>query len=279
LKDPQSRDLRDQLVQIRGDLGRLILSPPRDPTFHRQRLRQLNDQKERLERELAARSAPFRRQREPGRVTATDLVQKLPPQSVFIDLLRYVRFEQDPKVPGEKGQKVTVRYLAFVLRPGKPPVRVELGEAGPIDAAVAAWQPGLASQPASAEASTLRRLVWDPLTSQLPANTQTVILAPEAAFTQFPWGALPGNEPGSVLLEDYAFAVVPNGPFLLECLTAAPASAPGPGLLLAVGGVQCDQQPGALPEPNDTHLVAWRPAPLASLRLAPPETSRSSPFW
>jgi CHAT domain-containing protein len=137
---------------------------------------------------------------------------------------------------------------------------VELGEAGPIDAAIAAWRRDLARQQASGAAETLRGLVWDHLAPHLPADTRTVLLAPDGALTQLPWAALPGGRPGSVLLEDYAFAVVPNGPFLLERLTATPESDPDPGLLLAVGGVQHDQQTRPHPEPQSEHLVAWRPA-------------------
>jgi tetratricopeptide (TPR) repeat protein len=260
LADPESRELWEQMLQTRRDLAQLILSPPRDPAFHRKRLQELTEQKENLERQLAERSAPFRRQQELERSTPTDLARQLPPRSVFIDLLRYVRFEQDPKVAGRKGEKRTPIYVAFVLRPGQVPVRVELGEAGPIDAAVAAWRYDLARRPASLAADTLRRLVGDRLAPHLPADTRTVVLAPDGALTQLPWAALPGSQPGGVLLDDYAFAVVPYGPFLLDRLTAPPTSEPDPSLLLAVGGVHYDQGPRALPEPQPEQLLAWRPA-------------------
>jgi CHAT domain-containing protein len=208
-------------------------------------------------------------------LTPTDLVQKLPPRSVFIDLLRYGRLEQDRKVRGKKGEKSTLSYVAFVLRPGLPAVRVELGAAGPIDAAVAAWRRDLARRPASAAAQTLRRLVWDRLASHLPTATRAVLLVPDGALTQLPWAALPGSRPASVLLEDYAFAVVPHGPFLLECLTAAPRSEPGPGLLLAVGDVHYDQQPRALPGSKGAPLLAWRPAERGS-RTGPWSAERTA---
>ena len=225
----------------------------------------MTEVKEKLERQLAERSVPFRRQQELERFTPNDLVQKLPSGSVFIDLLRYVCFEQDPKVPGKKGERRTLSYVAFVLRPAQPPLRVELGEAGAIDAAVAAGRRDLARPQASAALETLRRLVWDRLALHLPANTRTVVLAPDGALTQLPWAALPGNRPGSVLLEDYAFAVVPNGPFLLEHLTAAPRSEPDPGPLLAVGAVQYDEQPPSVPKPEQ--LFAFRPAERGSRAL------------
>lgn len=63
LTDPESRTLGEQLVQTRRDLARLILSPPRDPAFHRKRLRELTELKEKLERQLAERSWYSRRAR------------------------------------------------------------------------------------------------------------------------------------------------------------------------------------------------------------------------
>jgi CHAT domain-containing protein/Tfp pilus assembly protein PilF len=285
LINPEARALWEQLVQTRRDLARLILAPPRDPAFHRKHLQELTEQKEKLERQLAEQSAPFRREQELARSTPADLVRQLPPRSVLIDLLRYVRFEQDPKVPGQKGERRTLSYVAFVLRPGQPPVRVELGAARPIDAAVAAWRRDLTTRPASAAADTMRQLVWDHLALHLPADTRTVLLAPDGVLTQLPWAALPGNRPGSVLLEDYAFAVVPNGPFLLERLAAAPGSEPDPGLFLAVGGVQYDHEPRALPEPQPEHLIAWRSvergsrAPWSAARAAGVvEAAAAGPF-
>jgi CHAT domain-containing protein/Tfp pilus assembly protein PilF len=258
LSDPESRDLWEKLVQTRRDLARLILSPPRDPKLHTEKLQQLTEQKEKLERQLAESSAPFRRQQELERLSPADLVQQLPLQTVFIDLLRYVRFEQDPKVPGIKGLQRTLSYVAFVLRLGQSPLRVELGEVEPIDAAVATWRRDLAGRPTSAAAETLRQRVWDRLAPHLPADTRTVLLAPDGALTQVPWAALPGNRPGTVLLQDYAFAVVPHGPFLLECLTAQPEPDQGPGRLLAVGGIQYDQKPPSVPQPQSDQLLAWR---------------------
>jgi CHAT domain-containing protein/Tfp pilus assembly protein PilF len=256
--DSESRELWNQWVQTRRDLGRLILSPPRVPELHLKRLRELTDLKEKLERQLADRSAIFRSEKASEYFTADDLAQKLAGWNVFIDLLHYRAFEQDQKLPGKKGEKWTPSYVAFVLRPGQAPVRVELGAAEPIEAAVAAWRRELAKQPASSAAQTVRHLVWDRLAPHLPAGTRTVFVAPDGALTQLPWAALPGIRPGSVLLEDYAFAVVPNGPFLLECLTAAPKTESSPGLLLAVGDVQYDRLPHALPQPKPEQTVAWR---------------------
>src|SRR5205807_1261103 len=145
----------------------------------------------------------------------------------------------------------------------------------PIEEAVQAWRQTLTAwnaglpegsrrdleQRAAGHAETLRRLVWEPLLPSLPAATQTLYLAPDAALTQLPWAALPGQRPGTILLEDYALAVLPHGPFLLDKLTLPAAPPSGSGTLLVVGGVRYDDLPAPLPTqrpPQD--LVAQRAA-------------------
>ena len=70
-----------------------------------------------------------------------------------------------------------------------------------------------------------------------------MILALDGDLTAVPWAALPGDEPGTVLLEQYALATVPHAPFLLGRLTAPPPTTGDRGILLAVGGVAFDQAP------------------------------------
>src|SRR5262249_39156452 len=57
----------------------------------------------------------------------------------------------------------------------------------------------------------------------------------DGALTRLPWAALPGEQPGSVLLERYALATVPHARFLLARLRQ-PGKSTVPGALLAVGG-------------------------------------------
>jgi CHAT domain-containing protein len=133
-------------------------------------------------------------------------------------------------------------------------VRVELGPAQPINAAIAAWRQALtawrATLPAAEQqrledaanraAARVRRLVWEPLAPHLPAGTQTVYLSPDEDLARLPFAALPGTRPGRILLDDYALAVVPHGPFLLEQLLYPPRFPDGPEPVLAVGGVGYD---------------------------------------
>ncbi len=248
-RDKDTAGLAEQLRLAHGDLARRLLRPDADPDKQRQAVQQLTNAKEDLEKRIA-RQLKLADPRPLTSPPVKRLVETLPADAAFVDLYRYTDFAQDPAVKGKKGEKRTPRYVAFVIRRGRDVARVELGEAAPIEAAWAAWRQALTAarpdeQAERRAATALAKLVWEPLRQELPATLKTVYLTPDGVLHQVPWAALPGREPGAVLLEEYALCLVPHGPFLLERLEqAAPGSAPA-GALLAVGGVDYDGAPGA----------------------------------
>src|SRR5439155_233206 len=67
-------------------------------------------------------------------------------------------------------------------------------------------------------------------------------------LTGLPWAALPGDKPGTILLDDFALAGVPHGPFLLDTLGSV--SLPPPkekARVLVVGAVAYDDLPARAP--------------------------------
>jgi CHAT domain-containing protein len=247
--DPRARACWDDLQAARRQLARLLLAPAGTRGITSRRLEEANAHKEQLERRLAEMLPTFdpRSERTPPH---TQLRDRLPKGSAFLDLYRYVRFKQDPDVPGEKGWYRADCYAAFVLVPGQAVRRVELGRAAPIEEALTDWRRDIANGKESPAAGALRRRVWEPVAKHLPAGTQTVYLAPDGALARLPWAALPGSSPGGVLLEDYALAVVPHGPFLLERLGRASRPAKGAGLLV-LGAVAYDDAPQAVQADSD----------------------------
>jgi tetratricopeptide (TPR) repeat protein/CHAT domain-containing protein len=264
--DPDTRRTLDSWRVARRQLARLLLatSDGRDDPGRVERVRRLTAEKERLERELARAVPEFARDRSLAQSPAAPLIEALPAGTVVLDLVAFGRSEQDPKVRGEKGRRWTPGYLGFVLARGRPVRQVDLGPAGPIDEAVWAWRAAIVHRQASPAAEVVRRTVWEPLARHFPPGTTTVLIAPDWALTAVPWGALPGDRPGTVLLEQYALATLPHAPFLLDRLTAPPRS-PGAGdLVLAVGGVDYNGLPKPLGEPAArTDLLALRPAETA----------------
>jgi CHAT domain-containing protein/tetratricopeptide (TPR) repeat protein len=243
-KDPATRDLARQLLATRQELARLLFAPADTVTDHGDRVRKLSDRKEELEKQLAAKLSAFKAFLASGRRRPAELIERLPEGVAFVDLLRYVRFEQDAKTPGKKGERRLERYVAFVLAHGRPIQRTELKEADDIDKAVDAWRQDIATGRGSSKAAaTLQEKVWALLAAALPAGTRVVILAPDGALTRLPWAALPGSRPGSYLLEEYGLATVPYGQFLLETLRGNTPAPQVNGLLLAVGDVAFGQPP------------------------------------
>jgi CHAT domain-containing protein/Tfp pilus assembly protein PilF len=273
--DPVSRDLAAQLANARQDLANL-LRPGVSPQPGR--VRKLSDQKEKLEKQLADKLPLYKALKERLQRGPADLVALLPAGVVFCDLARYRRLSHDPEIPGEKGERWTLCYLAFVSARGQPVRRLELGEAGPIDRALAAWRRSLqAGQAASPAADALRRLLWRPLEKSFPAGTRIVILAPDAALTGLPWATLPGSQPGRWLLEEYALTTVPDGQLLLHLLSS-PRESKNTGVL-AAGGIDYDHAAAAValapqaeglaraPQPGKEHPL-WAALPATTQELA-----------
>jgi CHAT domain-containing protein/tetratricopeptide (TPR) repeat protein len=251
-RQPGTRDLATQLGDVRAHLARLLTQPPIDEGEHQRRLQQLTQRKEALERAIAQ---ALKKQPPPAAGPAPvpdDLRRLLPARAVFIDFLHYLRIEHDPRKPGLEGWTWMPCYVAFVLSKERPAVRVELGPASPIERALKDWRReielgGKATEPSDAD-RRLSRLVWQPLVPHIPADTEVVYLCPDAALTRLPWAALPGRQPGRVLLEEHALALVPHPLYLLEQLQAKPRPAADDDVLLVYGAVRYDRPPGAAEE-------------------------------
>jgi CHAT domain-containing protein/tetratricopeptide (TPR) repeat protein len=261
--DPDTRAALESWRDTRRQLARLLLatSDGRDDPGRVERLRSLTAEKERLERALAAAVPEFARERSLAQSPPARLIEALPAGTIVLDLVAAIRREQDPKVRGEKGRRFTPGYVGFVLARGRPVHEVDLGPAQPINEAVQTWRAAIEQRQGSPAAEILRRTVWEPLACHFPPGTTTVLVALDGDLTAVPWGALPGDRPGTVLLEQYALATAPHAPFLLDRLTAPPQSSGAGGQVLAVGGVDYDGIPKPLGDPaGRTDLLALRPA-------------------
>jgi CHAT domain-containing protein/tetratricopeptide (TPR) repeat protein len=261
--DPDTRRTLDSWRDVRRQITRLLLATAdgRADPGRVQRLRTLTADKERYERELAAAIPEFAREQALAHSPHTRLIEALPAGAVVLDLVAFHRSEQDPEIRAKEGRRVTPSYMGFVLAKDQPVRQVDLGPAEPIDETVRAWRAAIVRQQASPAAEVLRRTVWEPLARHFPPGTTTVLITPDGGLTAVPWGALPGDRPGTVLLEQYALATVPHAPFVLDRLTA-PARSPGHGdLVLAIGGVDYDGAPRPLGDPAaPTDLLARRRA-------------------
>jgi CHAT domain-containing protein len=133
-----------------------------------------------------------------------------------------------------------LQTCAFVVRPDRPIVRIELGLAAEIDRSVASHLQLLArslrplDEPsrrlAEFAALRLRALVLVPLEPAL-SSCQRVWFAPEGSLTLLPFDSLPTSTAGTFLLEAIDVRHLRGGN---ELLSASPTS--GEGLLVVDGG-------------------------------------------
>jgi tetratricopeptide (TPR) repeat protein len=242
----EARTLWAGIIALRRERERLVLAPS-DPTRASARHKRLED----IDEEIRAREADLlphlpalKRSEEHAKATPADLQKALPAGTALVDLVRYLHFEHDPRVPGIKGARRTPHYVAFVVT-SQAVARVELGKAQPIEEMLELWRRALQEDSPSEPdyAARVHALLWAPLLAHLPARASVVHVCPDAGLNRVPWTALRNARTGRILIEDHAVAVVPHGVMLLDRLTE-PKSRQGAGsALLAMGGVAYDRKP------------------------------------
>jgi CHAT domain-containing protein/tetratricopeptide (TPR) repeat protein len=257
--NPKAAALLEQLTERRWRRADLLLAPqPADLSARRQRddaLQEFAQQIETLDRALRPLLPALDRSEKLRRATPTDLQRALPADSAVVDFVRYRRYTQDPAKPGAAGQKQTAHYLAFVVTKDRL-AWCDLGPARPLEDAVTAWREAIASGKPIPPAlpNRVRELAWTKVRTELPEQVKVVYIAPDLALCRVPWAALPADRPNRLLLEDYAIAVIPHAPFLLDTLWPPEPLPKRPDGVLVIGGVTYDTEPPP--------LVAHRGAPL-----------------
>jgi CHAT domain-containing protein len=245
---PQARSLWKSLLSLRRERERLLLAPahPDKAKERDKRLEGIDEDIRTKEADLRPLLPALKRSEELARATPPDLRKALPSGTAFVDLLRYVHFEQDPKVRGKKGEKQTPRYVAFVVtRQGSK--RTELGEAKTIEETLDLWRRALV-EGAEAEpgyAAKVHALLWEPLRKHLSARTALVYISPDAALNRLPWAALREGKSGRRLIEEHAVAAVPHGVLLLDRLNEEKRAKQKKATLLAMGAVAYNRKPMA----------------------------------
>jgi tetratricopeptide (TPR) repeat protein len=176
---PEVAGLADRLSASRARLASLMVRGPGPEGIekHLLLLDQARQEKEGLERDLALKSATFRRAHERGRAGLAEVVRALPPGSALLAYARYDRMppavapgpgpeagRPDAAAPGPAGLETgegaaaggrpdrrsagVLSYLAFVLRSGGgDPEVVPLGPAEAIDGLVERWRREVSREP------------------------------------------------------------------------------------------------------------------------------------
>ena len=252
--DPKAAHTLKDLTEARRRRAELLLTPAsKDPATLAQRKQDIATYEvliEKKTRELKALLPASVRSDKLAAAMPADLQKSLPVDVAVVDFLHFVHFECDKDKPGKAGETWTRRYLAFVVTKEKV-AWVDLDSAEKIEPAVHAWRAAITSGkeiPAAIPAK-VRELVWAKVRKELPADIKTVYVCPDAALCQVPFAALPGDKPGTILLEDFAVATIPHAPFLLDKLWPQDTIKDPPANVLVVGGVKYDAKV-TLPTPS-----------------------------
>ncbi|HET6323185.1 MAG TPA: CHAT domain-containing tetratricopeptide repeat protein [Planctomycetaceae bacterium] len=249
---PELAPLTEQMRDIGARLAHLSFSTP-DRSHREAWLKEISDlteQKERVEQELANKSAVFRDGRLTTRPDPNALRKLLPANAALIDILAYAR--SFSRKPDEKTRrKAELRFVAFVLRRDAEIRRIELGPADPIVQKMKTWRETYGANQGSVDVGReLRDRIWKPLEPELK-GAETVLLSPDGAFCSFPLAALPGSKPGGYLIEERNIVMVPVPQLLLQTkngsLDSEPAMPTSFDAPLLVGNVDFDADPRTLP--------------------------------
>jgi CHAT domain-containing protein len=243
--DPEATALVERLRTASAMLAaRSLAAPlPRQQDAWRREMRGLEENRDRLEQQLAARSAAFRSDRARGRATVEQVGNAVPEGTAIVDFLEYTHCT--PPTDGKGPWQFERRLLAFVVRQGRPLAAIQLGLVKPIVQAVNDWRRSVESvslTPVDDEAArSLTRLVWRPLAAQLE-GVSTVLVCPDGVLCRFPLAALPGDRRDSYLIEERAFGYLPSAREVIVADGKDGGTAAG---LLAVGDVDYGERVAA----------------------------------
>ena len=207
----QDQALFSQLFEARSRLATIALRGPdkNNAATYPSQLKQLEDEVDKLEAEVSARSAEFRAQSQPITLEA---IQALLPNGTALIEFAFYRVD-DAKTESQKQS----RYAAYLLVAGGPAQWVDLGEAGPIDRAVAAWRRAL-RDPQRADAKHLARAldekVMQPVRALLGAS-QHLLISADGSLNVIPFAALV-DEQNRFLVERFSISYLTSGRDLLR---------------------------------------------------------------
>lgn len=212
---PEDQKVLDQLKDARAQLARLVMAGPQraTPVEYRNRVRTLEEQREKMEAEVSRRSAEFRAQSQP--VTLAAVQAAIPARSALIEFAAYRPF--NPRYSKIEDQFGPSRYVAYVLAPQGAARWVDLGEQQPIDSAIDKLRRALRDRKrrdVKPLARAVDRLVMQPVRPLL-AQTRRVFLSPDGALNLVPFAALV-DEGNHYLVHHFTFSYLTSGRDLLR---------------------------------------------------------------
>lgn len=219
---PEDQALLDQLKDTRTQLARLVLNGPQrtPPADHLNRIKTLEEQREKLEDQISRRSAEFRAQTQP--VTLAAVQAAIPARAALVEFAVYrpynARYSSPEEILGAP------RYVAYVLRRQGDARWVDLGEKQKIDQAIDNLRKALRDRKRrdyKALARAVDRLVMQPVRPLLGV-TRRVLIAPDGSINLIPFAALV-DQRNQFLISRYTFSYLTSGRDLLRLQIKQPS--------------------------------------------------------
>jgi CHAT domain-containing protein/tetratricopeptide (TPR) repeat protein len=223
--DPETARVLEQIRRITRQIVGLAWGEPNrngmsDRSEMPAMLQALSGERARLERQLTERSEIYRTIQTRAQIGGGEVRAALPKGAALLDVIEYSH-KQLP-VNGQSKRRDERHVVAFVVRPDREkPIAVPLGPSRYLAGMIKRWRESYGTGKLPSEvpdpATELRRALWEPLAPHL-AGVEAVLVSPDGAINGLPWAALPGSKPGTFLVHEYAFAVIPVPQLVPELL-------------------------------------------------------------
>lgn len=214
----EDRDLLDRFNKITTQLSSLTLNKPAKISNddYQKQLTDLEEQKEKIEREISNRSAEFGVQL--SKVTLDSIKKEIPSDAALIEFATYRPY--DSKIEDAEKAYGSPRYVAYILQKNKEVICKEIGDKKTIDEAIDNFRQALRNSKKT-EVKQLARVadekIMQPLRSVL-GNTKQLLVSPDGDLNLIPFEALI-DENGKYLIEKYSFNYLTSGRDLLRLQT------------------------------------------------------------
>jgi tetratricopeptide (TPR) repeat protein/CHAT domain-containing protein len=273
----------EDLAALRARVASATLAGPDRPgldasVLHRKLLEECNEQREQLERELAAEIPEMGREVWTRRASTDQLARALPRGSALVEFVRYYpySFLATPETEGTHWR--SARYLVFILLAGKPDdVRlIDLGEADALETQAATFlrwvgnaTPRLTSarelvskrhgdrRAGEAVGDALRAALIDPLAPSLGSRTR-LFLPPDGELSCLPFEVLPMPDERP-LLDHYRVSYLSTGRDLLRFRKASGVRARA-AVVIADPDFRLTAKPAAVPPVENERTGSLRGA-------------------
>jgi CHAT domain-containing protein len=228
---PDDKKILDELNSARAQLAKLVNAGPSATggEDYAKEVAALEEKVQKLEMQVAKKSAAYRTVTQPIELTAIQKV--IPADARLVEIVNYQPW--DPKQPYTINVKYKPRrYAAYVVGAKGDPVTVELGEAAPIDKAIEDFRKAV-SDPDNDRATDLGRALYDLTMAKIApklGGSTNILIAPDGALNVVPFSALVDDKK-EFLIKKYTFTYLTSGRDLLRL--SVKTKAQGGGVVFA----------------------------------------------